>query len=165
MKLAPRAWGLLWIQEVSKGPTAEPINLTWQVGECYSTCVLKGPHRNVVASGLLFAFYFNFAPAQKLTNKKQQGKVESWEFHRLPVRESHKQNKLQVTFMHIFLYFFPKIPLSCLFSPDSIWPWWIQPHLQDAMAWMLSVCAFVKGAAVKQRGFKYSWVMPKSSKH
>lgn len=65
--------------------------------------------------GLLFAFHFNLVPAPKLMNKKQQGKVESWEFHRLPVRESHKLNKLQVTFMH--LYFFPTSPVSCLFFP------------------------------------------------
>lgn len=93
-----------------------------------------GPYINLEGFGLLSAFYFNLAPAPKLTNKKQQGKVESWEFHRLPVRESHKPNKLQVTFMHILLYVFQNSSVSCLFFPmvrgkDSIWPWQIQTTL------------------------------------
>lgn len=93
-----------------------------------------GPHRNLEVFGLLFAFYFNLVPAAKLTNKKQQEELESWEFHRFPVRETHNPNKLQVTFMYIFLYFFPRSPLSCLFFPmvrgkDSVWPWQIQATL------------------------------------
>lgn len=127
-----------------------------------------GPHRNLEIFGLLFAFYFNLAP--KLTNKKQQGKEESWEFHRLPARESHKPNKMQETLMHIFLYFFPKTPLSCLFSPmvrgkDSIWPWRIQTMLTGHHGLNAECLRFCQRTCCKWRGFKYSWVMPKSSKH
>lgn len=117
MKLVPELGACCEFRRHQKVQLLHPLTSPGRWENATALVVRKstGPHRNLEGFGLLFAFHFNLVPAPKLMNKKQQEKVESWEFHRLPVRESHKLNKLQVTFMH--LYFFPTSPLSCLFFP------------------------------------------------